>query len=496
MGVEDSAAGWAASDGGIASDDARTAILVPGMHRSGTSALARVLNLLGCDISHALLSANEFNERGYWEDPYFLDLNDRMFQSAGLNWNSWESLSDEWYASPKPSQFVKEAKALVEQRFATSSLFVIKDPRLARLIPFWRRVLGEMGITAKAVIPLRKPSEVAASLQRRDHINVHQGQLIWLRYNLDAEYHTRGLERAFVTYDMLLDDWRGALSSVRENFTDFTWPRQSASAFSEIDAFLSADLRHHVERRKLAADESAWASDVWTILQRWALGEVKKGDKDRLDVIRHAMGQAEGNFARLLIEYQTYAEGIARTLNETRAELEAQQREAVARSAAATKAYEDEHEVRLGKEQALAETEAALEAAGTSLSRAELALAEKADEVARLAAQLGDRDDILKALAAELSQIKGDAASESQQIQHLSRQLAERDAALMVINGQLSALRHAAEDEERETQRLSKLLADRDEQVFRLKTWLASSQKNVDHYKGLPLSRTESREAG
>lgn len=305
---------------------ARTCVLVPGMHRSGTSALARVLNLLGCDISDALLAPNEFNERGYWEDPYFLDLNERMLSSAGLSWNSWEGLNDSWYSSGKSSQFLKEATALVDKRFGASSLFVIKDPRIARLMPFWRAVLEGMDIQIKAIIPVRKPSEVALSIQHRDRINAQQGQLIWLRYTLDAEYGSRGLDRAFIAYDQLLEDWRSAMERVRAGLDRFEWPRQSSSIFNEIDRFLTPELRHHRPGEQQAIDDSPWSRDVWAIFQRWTLDLAQKGDEARLDSIRDTMTLAEGNFVRVLMEYQKYGEGLADQLSVVNTELERQRR--------------------------------------------------------------------------------------------------------------------------------------------------------------------------
>ena len=45
----------------------RTAIVVAGMHRSGTSAATRVVNLLGAELVGALIPAGIGNERGHWE---------------------------------------------------------------------------------------------------------------------------------------------------------------------------------------------------------------------------------------------------------------------------------------------------------------------------------------------------------------------------------------------------------------------------------------------
>ena len=44
------------------SKSSRIAIVVLGMHRSGTSALAGVLNILGCDKPATVMDPNPFNE--------------------------------------------------------------------------------------------------------------------------------------------------------------------------------------------------------------------------------------------------------------------------------------------------------------------------------------------------------------------------------------------------------------------------------------------------
>ena len=57
-------------------DKTATAIMVLGMHRSGTSALTRILNLLGADLPEDLIKANAYNKSGYWEPSAVVALND------------------------------------------------------------------------------------------------------------------------------------------------------------------------------------------------------------------------------------------------------------------------------------------------------------------------------------------------------------------------------------------------------------------------------------
>ena len=67
----------------------RIAVLVAGMHRSGTSLLTQVLVGLGCDAPKTLMAADEHNASGYWESTPIAALNDALLQSAGSSWDDW-----------------------------------------------------------------------------------------------------------------------------------------------------------------------------------------------------------------------------------------------------------------------------------------------------------------------------------------------------------------------------------------------------------------------
>ena len=56
---------------------------------------------------------------------------------------------------------------ILRSDFGDSRLFVLKDPRMCRLVPFWRSVLNEFGAARCFIIPVRHPLEVAASLKAR-----------------------------------------------------------------------------------------------------------------------------------------------------------------------------------------------------------------------------------------------------------------------------------------------------------------------------------------
>ena len=64
----------------------RTCLLVLGMHRSGTSAITRIFNLMGAEPPKQLLDAGPSNEAGHWEPERLVLLHDQMLEEAGSSW--------------------------------------------------------------------------------------------------------------------------------------------------------------------------------------------------------------------------------------------------------------------------------------------------------------------------------------------------------------------------------------------------------------------------
>ena len=74
----------------------RCAIVVLGMHRSGTSALTRTLSLLGIDLPKNLMQPVQGNnETGFWESIDVYHLNDEILRSADSHWSDWNKFQQE-----------------------------------------------------------------------------------------------------------------------------------------------------------------------------------------------------------------------------------------------------------------------------------------------------------------------------------------------------------------------------------------------------------------
>jgi hypothetical protein len=296
------------------------------MHRSGTSAFVRVLNLLGCDLPKTVLGANKSNLAGHWESTPVCRLDDRILASAGTDWDDWLELNPGWLESPKAEEFREQALSVLQDEFGASRLFVLKDPRICRLVPFWLGVLEDAGIRPLVVFPLRNPLEVAASLEQRNGFEAGLGQLFWLRHVLDAEFASRGVPRFFTSYDRLLREWARTMQDA-EAALNIVWPRMSPHVAAEIDGFLSRRYRHYKEDVEAVLENprlSAWLRGAYQVLGAWASAGENPQDFAALDRIRADFNSASPAFSRLIAAGKTATGKFTqadRMLAETQAKL-------------------------------------------------------------------------------------------------------------------------------------------------------------------------------
>ncbi len=64
-----------------------TAVIVLGMHRSGTSALAGMLSMLGVQFGDSLMAPQADNSKGFWEHRDIVGLNDRILAAFDSSWD-------------------------------------------------------------------------------------------------------------------------------------------------------------------------------------------------------------------------------------------------------------------------------------------------------------------------------------------------------------------------------------------------------------------------
>jgi len=74
-------------------------VIVLGTHRSGTSAMAGCLNLMGFNLGNALMPGNEASQSGYFENQDIVLAHDILFRDLGCRWDMVGGLPPDWLES-------------------------------------------------------------------------------------------------------------------------------------------------------------------------------------------------------------------------------------------------------------------------------------------------------------------------------------------------------------------------------------------------------------
>ena len=272
----------------LPSSQKRQAILVLGMHRSGTSALGGAINALGVAAPKTILPPNHANPRGFWECAPLVTAHDELLASAGSCWHDWRQLNPRWIHSKAAERYHQEIKTILTDEFGDEPLIFIKDPRVCRFVPFMLSILAEMNVSLVAFLSVRNPLEVAYSLKRRDEIALPKSLLLWLRHVLEAEYHSRHMPRCFLQFEKLLIDWRYQMDRAAEK-TGVIWPAHSDRSDAKIEQFLELDLHHEKSTFDEIQDHPRITSlvrETYRILATIATNGENKDLLDQLDVVR------------------------------------------------------------------------------------------------------------------------------------------------------------------------------------------------------------------
>jgi len=234
--------------------DNRKIIVVLGMHRSGTSAVARGLKVLGVELGNRLMPpvAGE-NDKGFWEDLDIYHLNVEMLEAIGKDWRSLTPVSTGDLNLLRQEGYVDRCEDLLLRKMAGTSVFGFKDPRVAQLLPLWMECLNSAACAVHYVVTLRHPLNVALSLGRRNGLDNAHGYLLWLTHMLAICDRIDGGKCIVVDYDRLLE----CPNSEIERLSAFLKLPLNPAELSEYkNNFLEKTMRHHDE------EPADWINDV------------------------------------------------------------------------------------------------------------------------------------------------------------------------------------------------------------------------------------------
>lgn len=169
-------------------------LIIAGMHRSGTSLTASILQKAGLNIGDDLVGKGKGNTKGHFEDIDFVNFNENILINNDCNSVGWEP--KKLYYS---YELYQKGKVLISEKNKGYD-WGWKDPRNTLTLEFWHTILPN----SIKVFIYRSPWEVADSLFRRatDHEfkNYPENSLeIWNEYNKQIlSYYTNNTDNCLL----------------------------------------------------------------------------------------------------------------------------------------------------------------------------------------------------------------------------------------------------------------------------------------------------------
>ncbi|MBD1824217.1 sulfotransferase [Cyanobacteria bacterium FACHB-DQ100] len=188
----------------------KTAFLIFGAQRSGTSVTSHILSEFGVNFG----SDQHFIQGGhnpiFFELKWVNDANNQLIQTLGYRYSDFflpieQDFEDDRWLEPEENLQTK-----IAQEWGETATIGLKDPRFSLTFPLWQRVLSNAGYQLNIILAFRSPSSFLKSNQALfynwEGWDVDRHLRFWLQLNLAATYFTRDLPVYFLCYEDLMNN--------------------------------------------------------------------------------------------------------------------------------------------------------------------------------------------------------------------------------------------------------------------------------------------------
>jgi hypothetical protein len=181
-------------------------VLILGMHRSGTSMLARLLASCGLPLGTALLlQPSQDNAHGYWEQAEIVEIHEALLDAFDRTWhgpNGARPLPEGWLVRRDTLEAKRRLTEIASREVARAGgLWGFKDPRTLRFLPLWREIIAELALDPVYLLAARTPGAVTASLMHRNRLRRDFAEALWAANTLTLLDAVGGDLAGVVDYD-------------------------------------------------------------------------------------------------------------------------------------------------------------------------------------------------------------------------------------------------------------------------------------------------------
>jgi hypothetical protein len=174
--------------------------IISGMHRSGTSIVARLFYEAGADMGdpRGFYPGNRWNPDGYFEQKDIHTVNMPLINGP---WGKFSYLK-----LPSEMRIMKRGVKLKEKIIELGKKYdgnVVKEARFSLTLPVYLKYKVNI---EKLIINIREPVEVALSLRKRNHIPLAIGLKLWHEHNRRLLDYVVDIPHVILNYNRLLSE--------------------------------------------------------------------------------------------------------------------------------------------------------------------------------------------------------------------------------------------------------------------------------------------------
>lgn len=435
-------------------------LIITGMHRSGTSALARVADAIGLPSGGPDMGPAPDNPRGFFERRDVMKVNDSWLADLGGSW--WappETTSTTWRTLDR--QRLAADRSALGLFDPGQGPWMVKDPRISLLMPLWDRLALQ---TLPAVLAIRDPREVAGSLELRNGMSTRRALALWAAYVVEALGSAHGRAMLVVDYGTLLAHPSDAVSSLSEFIVSQCDGETPVPSLDVLVGLVESGLNRNRGAVAYGVSEAELADvmDIYAYVMKAHLEpDVRLEAPDVPDWVRDALSDARDVWAaqraadsagHVIEELERELRDAVDAVDTARASLAGvrdleEQRQALAQRLEELQGLlEGEHEARQHADRLRAEAEKrALDVVETAEQRTrEMSVLEQ--ELSRARLELAEAEE-------RLEQMRHSATGVSQRTQNLQEEVVRRVAELAGMEQAIAALRSDHEERARTWER-------------------------------------------
>lgn len=214
-------------------------LILLGMHRSGTSVAAGLINMMGAYFGQgsSSIGANQENPKGFWERRDVRDLNDFVLKSINCDWNRVSEFNLESIEASTLTEFEARATNIIAE-LDSNTPWILKEPRICLLYELWKKHLS----SPITILIYRDPLEVAMSLQVRNMMPLHTGLALWEYYNSKALSALEENSTVYASHRRMMTEPIKEVAHIYRQLTRLGVSSLRIPSDSQIESFVSTEL--------------------------------------------------------------------------------------------------------------------------------------------------------------------------------------------------------------------------------------------------------------